>query len=101
MSGTLAASAGTDRAKCGSRLLVDMLTVASDDGTLYVAEDEGQRGQDGPFYVVYRTEDRERRYGYYCSNCESVDVAMDSMRRIKCNGCGNFTKPDEWDSAHE
>ncbi|MGB9965181.1 DUF5816 domain-containing protein [Halobacterium hubeiense] len=78
-----------------------MFTVTTDDGTFHVAEDEGERGQDGPFYVVYRTADRERRYGYYCSNCESIDVAMDSMRRIKCNDCGNFTKPDEWDSAHE
>jgi hypothetical protein len=79
-----------------------MLTVESDDGgTLYVAEDEGERGQDGPFFVVYGTPEREDRWGWYCSNCESVDNAMDSMGRIKCNVCGNFRKAEEWDSAHE
>ncbi|AHG04315.1 GNAT family acetyltraansferase [Halobacterium sp. DL1] len=79
-----------------------MLTVATDDGeTLYVAEDEAERGQDGPFLVVYRTPERERRWGWFCTNCESVDNAMDSMGRIECNVCGNFKKPDEWDSAHE
>lgn len=78
-----------------------MLTVAGDDGPLYVAEDEGDRGQDGPFLVVYRDQDRKRRYGWYCTNCESVDNAMDAMGRIECNVCGNFRKPEEWDAAHE
>ena len=78
-----------------------MFTVATDDGDLHVAEDEGERGQDGPFLVVYRTADQERRYGWYCTHCESIDNAMDSMGRIECNVCGNFKKPDEWDSAHE
>jgi len=79
-----------------------MLPVATDDGeTLYVAEDEAERGQDGPFLVVYRTPERERRWGWFCTNCESVDNAMDSMGRSECNVCGNFKKPDEWDSAHE
>jgi hypothetical protein len=78
-----------------------MFTVATDDGDFHVAEDEGERGQDGPFLVVYRTAERERRYGWYCTACESVDNAMDSMGRIECNVCGNFKKPDEWDSAHE
>ncbi|MFB6073032.1 MAG: DUF5816 domain-containing protein [Halobacterium sp.] len=79
-----------------------MLTVVTDDGDeLFVAEDEGDRGQDGPFLVVYRTADREQRYGWYCTNCESVDNAMDAMGRIECNVCGNFRKPEEWDAAHE
>jgi hypothetical protein len=78
-----------------------MLTVASDEGTLYVAEDEGDRGQDGPFLVVYGSEDRDQRYGWYCTNCESIDNAMGSMGRIECNVCGNFRKPEEWDAAHE
>ncbi|AAG19755.1 MULTISPECIES: DUF5816 domain-containing protein [Halobacterium] len=79
-----------------------MLTVEGEDSQpLYVATDEGETGQDGPFFVVYRTPDRERRWGWYCSNCESIDNAMDSMGRIECNGCGNFRKPEEWDAAHE
>ena len=51
--------------------------------------------------MVYGTPERENRWGWYCSNCESVDNAMDSMGRIKCNVCGNFRKAEEWDSAHE
>ena len=78
-----------------------MKEVATDEGTLYVAEDEGDRGEKGPFLVVYRSPERERRWGWFCANCESVDNAMDSMGRIECNVCGNFRKPEEWDSAHE
>jgi len=74
----------------------------TDDGTtVYVARDEGERGDDGPFAVVYASPDRERRYGYACLNCETLDVAVDTMGRIVCNDCGNFTRPDEWDAAHE
>lgn len=72
-----------------------------DGETVHVAEDEGERGDEGPFMVVYRTPDREVRYGWYCTNCESIDNAMDAMGRIECNVCGNRRKPDEWDAAHE
>jgi hypothetical protein len=68
---------------------------------LFVAREEGETGSDGPFFVVYADEAGTRRWGYFCSNCESFDNAMDSMGRIQCNDCGNFKKPDEWDSAHE
>lgn len=69
--------------------------------TVYVAEDEGERGAKGAFFVVYRTRSRERRYGWLCANCDSLDNAMDTMGRIKCNVCGNLRKPSEWDAAHE
>jgi hypothetical protein len=26
---------------------------------------------------------------------------MDAMGRVQCNDCGNRTKPDQWDAAHE
>ncbi|GGM63667.1 hypothetical protein J2752_000536 [Halarchaeum rubridurum] len=78
-----------------------MFEVETDDGTFYAAEDEGERGDEGAFLVVYRTPDRETRYGWYCTNCESVDNAMDAMGTIVCNVCGNYRKPDEWDAAHE
>ncbi|WP_121821305.1 DUF5816 domain-containing protein [Halostella salina] len=74
----------------------------TDEGeTVYVDRGDGDRGTDGPFFVTYRTPDRERRYGWFCSNCETFDNAMDSMGRIECNVCGNFRKPTEWDAAHE
>jgi hypothetical protein len=69
--------------------------------TLFVATDEGDRGSKGPFFVAYRTSDRQRRYGWFCGECETIDNAMDSMGRIQCNRCGNLRKPTEWDAAHE
>lgn len=68
--------------------------------TLYVDRRQGRRGEKGPFYVVYGT-DRETRWGYICSNCETANNAVDSMGRIHCNECSNRTKAEEWDAAHE
>ena len=79
-----------------------METVAADDGTtLFVAEDEVLRGQTGPFFAAYRSPDRETRYGWYCEHCGTIDNAMDTMGRLKCNECGNLRKPEQWDAAHE
>jgi hypothetical protein len=72
-----------------------------DGKTVHVATDEGAIGSEGPFYVAYRDPDRERRYGWFCSNCESFDNAMGPMGRVHCNRCGNRRKPTEWDAAHE
>ncbi|WP_136601796.1 DUF5816 domain-containing protein [Salinigranum halophilum] len=69
--------------------------------TVYVAQDEVERGSKGPLYVVYVTPDRETRWGYRCGNCGSLDTAMDTMGRIECNECRNVRKPEEWDAAHE
>jgi primosomal protein N' len=35
-----------------------------------------------------------------CSNCESFDIAMDSMERLECNDCGNQKKPTRWDASY-
>lgn len=79
-----------------------MDTATTPDGdTVYVAREEGDRGSKGPFFVVYCSPDRERKYGWFCSSCDSLDTAMDTMGRIECNGCGNVRKPTEWDAAHE
>lgn len=69
--------------------------------TVFVASDEAERGSKGLFYVVYKSPDQTDRFGYYCSNCETVNNAMDSMGRIVCNNCANMRRPDEWDAAHE
>lgn len=79
-----------------------MQTVVTDeDETVYVASDETERGSKGPFYVVYKDEAYTVRWGFRCSNCETLNNAMDTMGRIVCNECGNTRKPDEWDAAHE
>jgi hypothetical protein len=72
-----------------------------DGATLYVDTGAGERGSEGPFHTVYSDEGATRRWGYYCSNCESFVTVMDSMGRLKCPDCSNFKKPDEWDAAHE
>jgi late competence protein required for DNA uptake (superfamily II DNA/RNA helicase) len=78
------------------------LDARSHDGrTLYVARDEAERGSKAPFFVVYVTDDRSRRWGFLCSNCETLDTAVDSMGRIQCNRCANLHKAEEWDAAHE
>ncbi|WP_336329706.1 DUF5816 domain-containing protein [Haloarcula sp. CGMCC 1.2071] len=72
-----------------------------DGETLYVDRSDGDIGRKGAFHVVYRDDDRERRWGYFCSNCETFNNAMDSMGRIRCNDCSNLRKAEEWDAAHE
>ncbi|MFC6726250.1 DUF5816 domain-containing protein [Halobium palmae] len=72
-----------------------------DGADVYVDRADAEKGSNGPFYVVYLSEERDRRWGYFCSNCETFDNAMDTMGRIVCNVCGNVRKPEEWDAAHE
>ena len=69
-------------------------------GTLYVSR-EAERGSVAPFLVVYTDEDARERWGYFCTNCETFDNAMDAAGKIACNRCENFKRPDEWDAAHE
>ena len=72
-----------------------------DDRPLFVNRDETETGSKGPFYLVYTDDAGATRWGYFCSNCETFDNAMDTMGRIQCNVCGNVRKPEEWDAAHE
>jgi GNAT superfamily N-acetyltransferase len=67
---------------------------------VYVAYDEPRRGSQGAFYAAYLDEDREERYGWYCSVDERFEVAMDSMERLECAGCGNRSKATRWDAAY-
>lgn len=70
-------------------------------GDLFVNRAAGDRGSKGAFYHLYEDGAGDSRWGYLCSNCDSVDNAMDTMGRIECNECGNIRKPDSWDDAHE
>ena len=72
-----------------------------DDERRFVDRRDGKRGHEGPFYVVYADERGTERWGFLCGNCETIDNAVDSMGRIHCNECGNRTKAEEWDAAHE
>ena len=79
---------------------LETITVESE-GTLYVDRGDGERGAEGPCFAVYSSQDAAERWGYFCSSCETVDNAMDTMGRIVCNQCPNVRKPEEWDAAHE
>ena len=68
---------------------------------IYVDRADAERGANGFFLVAYVAPATDRRWGFWCANCESADNAMDTMGRIECNVCGNVRKPDEWDAAHE
>ncbi|MDS0220698.1 GNAT family N-acetyltransferase [Haloarcula sp. S1AR25-5A] len=74
--------------------------VADDGQTVYVDHNNHESGSMAPFHVVHVTEDGSDRYGYYCSNCETLANAMDSMGRIECDNCGNVRKPMRWDAAY-
>ena len=65
---------------------------------LEVADDERETGIEGPFFAAY--DDDQERYGWFCSNCRTLEVAMDSMGRLECSRCSNVTTPTEWDSAY-
>lgn len=75
-------------------------TVTADGEEVYVG-DEPFRGTEGQFVQTYVDPDRTERFGYYCLNCESTNVQMDSMERVECGNCGNTRKPDdEYDGSY-
>ncbi|WP_123538544.1 GNAT family N-acetyltransferase [Halosimplex salinum] len=74
--------------------------IDSSEGELFVNYGEGERGSTAPFYASYRSRDLSDRFGWYCSNCESIATAMDSMGHIECNDCGNRRKATRWDASY-
>lgn len=74
--------------------------VAENGRDLYVDKEITDRGSKGPFLTVYSDRARETKWGFFCSNCESLVTSMDSMGRMECNSCGNTRKPTRWDAAH-
>lgn len=86
--------------EAGGRQVLTESREGPEDQQLFIAFDESERASDGPFYPAYNDRSREDRYGYFCGNCESFDVAVDSMDRVECNNCGNRSKPSRWDAAY-
>jgi ribosomal protein S18 acetylase RimI-like enzyme len=79
----------------------DPVRTLDDDG-LYVNEGQVERGSKGPFLTAYSDPefDDDNKHGYFCTNCESLDNAMDTMGRVKCNDCGNLRKATRWDATY-
>lgn len=76
---------------------MEQITGPSDEN-LYVDRQAGKHGKSGPFHVVYAS-DRTTRWGFFCSNCETIVTAVGSMGRVHCSGCGNRSSPEDWDAA--
>jgi len=74
--------------------------VSVEGATRYVAYDEGEQGSLAPFYPLYNDRERSAQYAYLCSNCETADVAVNSMGGYECNTCANRHKPSRWDAAY-
>ena len=74
--------------------------VETDGRTVYVDHDNHERGSRAPFHVVFTEPEGDAKYGYFCSNCNTLALAMDSMGRIECEDCGNVRKPMRWDAAY-
>jgi ribosomal protein S18 acetylase RimI-like enzyme len=75
--------------------------LTTDEGReLFVDYNDADRATLAPFLAVYTDADRGDRWGYYCTNCESLDVAVDTMGRIECNDCANISKATRWDAAY-
>jgi ribosomal protein S18 acetylase RimI-like enzyme len=74
--------------------------VETDAGPVYVDLDDSERGSRGAFHPTYSDRTATERHGWFCAECESTDVAMDTMGRIACSGCENRRKPTRWDAAY-
>lgn len=66
----------------------------------FIDPDESIPGDESPFLVVFDTEQREQRRGFYCTNCGTVTGSVDGVTKIVCGGCGNVHRPDEWDASY-
>lgn len=75
-------------------------TVSIDEREMFVDRDDGIPGDVATFYPLYHDESHDKRYGYYCSNCDSIVEIVDELDRIKCTECGNVHRPDDWDKAY-
>lgn len=72
----------------------------SDGRELFIDFEDSDRGSEAPFCAVYRDPQRERRWGWFCTSCESFATNMDTMGRIQCADCGNTRKPTRWDASY-
>ncbi|SEO30443.1 Ribosomal protein S18 acetylase RimI [Halogranum amylolyticum] len=93
---------GNDAAREGDREEWDPENVASDlpdtataDGEEVYLGDDVVPGTEGGFVSTYTDDERTTEHGYYCTNCGSTAVSVDSMERLECQNCGNVRRPDD------
>ncbi len=66
----------------------------------YIDPNESISGDEAPFLLVFETERREERFGFYCTNCGSFTDSIDGNGKVVCEDCGNVHNPDEWDRSY-
>lgn len=67
-----------------------VVVATTDDGReVFVDRDDEESGTEASFYPAYVDEEFGEQFGFYCSNCGSLDVQADSMDRLECGECGN------------
>lgn len=64
-------------------------TTTGDGRQLYIDRDDDESGTENVFFPTYTDEAFTEQFGYYCSNCGSIDVSLDDMDRMECGNCGN------------
>ncbi|WP_254535485.1 GNAT family N-acetyltransferase [Halomarina litorea] len=76
----------------------------TEDGeTVFVDDEDGRSGTVGAFFPAYSDESFDERFGFYCSNCGSLQTAMDNEERVECTECGNTHEPrssEAYDDAY-
>ncbi len=78
-------------------------TVATDSGRVYLDLDAPESGTEDAFFPAYTDETYDEQFGYYCSNCGSLDTSMGNVERIECSDCGNThasRSTEEYDDSY-
>lgn len=102
---------GTEEVELDSRTFVENVYVdtespgvravtVADEEQVYVDLTSSVSGTRQPFHLVYAARDLATRYGFFCTGCESLANAMDSMGKVECASCGNTRKPNRWDAVY-
>lgn len=68
--------------------------------TRFIDPRESISGDEGKFLFVYEEDNREDRFGLYCTNCGSFTESIDGDGKVICETCGNVHNPDEWDGSY-
>lgn len=75
-------------------------TVSVDDRVLTVDTAAEVPGTLAPFFELVDDETTDSRWGFFCTECGSTDVAADGLDRLECAACGNTHLAEQWDGAY-
>jgi GNAT superfamily N-acetyltransferase len=95
------AKAGSDAELPNTETEDGIVTATTEDGQqVYLDQVEEESGTEESFLVAYIDEEQTEQFGYYCTNCGSLDTSMDNMGRIECSECSN-THAERSDEAYD